>query len=229
MSCLGFKFFALISLLFMSLPISAQVAANNVDRQFHYTARNNNQVAVSDATHRFAYTADGKIKLRVKWEIVSDNVTGSEESVLTKDYFTEFSHTTIEKESSEYTVRRSGNTLHLSGRFKGRSVEKTIKIDNNGFYTNPTIGLIGFAKSGRRDEHFWFLRPDNLRLVRIKAKNLGEDSIEVSGRVWRAVKIQWGPTGLGSFFFREVYWFSAEHGIFLKNVSRSGVTTEMVY
>ena len=202
---------------------------NNSNRIYQYIARNENHILVSNATHHFASAADNEIYVLVVWNLAAEGISGTQKSVLTSNFSTKLSKTTIEKENSEYIVRRSGNILRISGLYKNKSVDKTFNIDENDFYTNPTIGLIGFAESGNHHEEFWFLRPDKLRPVRIKAKNLGIHSITVNGRTQQAIKIQWGPVGLGSLFFREEFWFSVEHGVFLKNISRKGITTEMVH
>ena len=198
--------------------------------QYQYVAtRISSGVEFSRATHRFDIHASGGIDATIHWVFTETGVEGAEQSLLSKDYAVISAHIVVKREDSDYTVSRTGNTVHLTGLFRGEKVDKSFTVDEYPLYTNPTVGLKGFILSGRNSSRFWLLRPDRPDILHMKVKFLDDEQIELNGRRVSAKTVKWGLTGIKSLFFSEVYWFSKTSGIFLKNISRrNGIVTELV-
>jgi hypothetical protein len=167
--------------------------------------------------------------MHVTWRFSESGIEGSEESRLTKNYSTTSSHIVVSKEGSDYRIKRTADTVRIYGLFKNSEIDKSITIDNHPFYTNPTIGLKGFLYSGRESDRFWLLRPDKPEILQMKVELQEDETIDVGGRQLNASRLKWGLTGIKALFFSEVYWYDRERFIFLKNISRDGIVTEIVF
>jgi hypothetical protein len=183
----------------------------------------------SEATHRFLVNASGEIEVTVHWVFSDTAIEGIDQSKLAKDYSTISAQVVVNKEGSDYTANRIGNVIKINGVFRNKTISKSIEIDENPFYTNPTIGLKGFILSGKEKAKFWLLRPDKPELLKMRVTRYGAEIIEIGGRRLEAIKLEWGLTGIGSLFFNEVYWFDRKNKVFLKNINRDGIVTEMVF
>ncbi len=107
----------------------------------------------------------------------------------------------------------SGKTITISGQFRGDSVNKTLEIDDTDWYQASSLSLRGLVASADREKEFWTIRSDTLTVHKIKAVKQGLETIEVSGTMKEAVRIELSLTGLLSHFWKSDYWFSVPEGI----------------
>jgi hypothetical protein len=211
--------------------VFAQTASGAVVRmeQHQYVAvRQSDQSEFSKAVHELVVYESGEIDMDVSWIFFETAIAGSDKSRLAENYSTITSHITVSKEGSDYRVKRSGDMVQIHGLFHNKKINKSIAIDNYPLYTNPTIGLKGFIRSGEKNSRFWLLHPEKPEVLRMKVELQGDEIIDINGRRFEARRLKWGLTGIKSLFFSETYWFDKEKAIFLKNVSREGIVTEIV-
>ncbi len=206
--------------------INSDVFSSN--EVYAYTSKDKKDNTISEATHQFSRNSSDEIIAAVRWQFTKTGISGVEKSLLAENYSTKCSHIVVEGEGTEYTVLRQGNEVRLSGVYQRQNIDKFLKIDKNPFYTNPTIGLIGFLQSEKKKSRFWLLRPDEPKVILMQAQNLGVEIIDIGGRSKKAIKVKWGLTGLRALFFQEIYWFSPKTILFLKNVNREGTKTEII-
>ncbi len=92
-------------------------------------------------------------------------------------------------------------------------MNKTLEIDDTDWYQASSLSLRGLVASADREKEFWTIRSDTLTVHKIKAVKQGLETIEVSGTMKEAVRIELSLTGLLSHFWKSDYWFSVPEGI----------------
>lgn len=199
--------------------------AANVERDKYRAFVDESGKLASEAVHALKPLPPVGYFLHIDWRIHTENLAGTEQSLLAQDFGTINVKTTIPRRKTEYVIRRDGTRLTFDGRYQGEPLHKTVDIDENPFFTNPTIGMRGFVLSGNDEGRFWMLRPDNLKVYRIKARRLEVDTLSVGGRSIEAVRVEWGLTGIKSLFYKRVYWFRKSDGLFVKAEEADGLIT----
>lgn len=145
-----------------------------------------------------------------------------EQFVLDKNYETQSFMASHPDEGTDYAGERSGNELIITGKLKGEEIEKTIAFDNRPFYYTPKFNLTGFILSDKENIEFWMLRKDKLSKYLMKAKKVGEETIEVNGKEIDVVKIYYSATGAGEKFYKRYYYYRKRDGLFIKKESPNG-------
>lgn len=131
-------------------------------------------------------------------------------------------------EHTDYVGERKGNLLLIKGTHNNKPVDKRMKIDNLPFFTNPTIGLEEFVRTGKKKMDFRTIRPDNLSQYKMKAENQGIQAITVGGKLIAVIQVKWRLTGLRSRFYSQTYWFRKSDGVFVKSKVSRGRFSELV-
>lgn len=119
-----------------------------------------------------------------------------------------------ESTRSRYRCERQGDELRFKGVFKGKEMDKRVGIDAAPFFFSPTIGLQGFARSGKPKADFWVV-DRGLDPRRMTATREGEENLKLGERELRAIRVRWTPSGLLSPFFSQTVWLRAEDGLYL--------------
>jgi hypothetical protein len=119
-----------------------------------------------------------------------------------------------ESTQSRYHGERRGDELRFTGVLKGKEIDKRVGIDAAPFFFSPTIGLQGFARSGKPKADFWVV-DRGLDARRMTVTREGEEDLKLGERVLRAIRVKWTPAGLLSPFFSQTVWLRAEDGLYL--------------
>ncbi len=127
----------------------------------------------------------------------------------------------------EFTGERRGDTLVVEGLFAGEAVRKSLEIDDKPFHYNWKVGLRDFVRSGEEKRRFWVLRPDNQTAYEFEAQRKEEATLTIDGSETRAVRIEWGLTGIRRMFYTGDHWHRVDDGYFLQG-EENGVLTELV-
>lgn len=127
----------------------------------------------------------------------------------------------------EFMGERRGDTLVVEGLFAGEAVRRRLEIDDKPFHYNWKVGLVDFVRSGEEKRRFWALRPDNQTAYEFEAQRKEEASLSIDGSETRAVRIEWGLTGIRRMFYTGDHWHRVEDGYFLRG-EENGVLTELV-
>lgn len=165
-------------------------------------------------------------RILVQWE---GKANGDKvEHVLGSDYAVRSWNVSDPKRETEYVGERTGDTLLIKGRNRGKEIDKRIKIDDHPFFFHPALGLSEFVRSGEKSQEFWTLRPDNLSEYKMKAENQGTETILVNGEPLKTIRVKWGLTGWLSGFYSQTFWFRESDGVFVKSKISRGLFTELV-
>jgi hypothetical protein len=134
-------------------------------------------------------------------------------------------HAITPNENTDYLGERIENTLVLNGTFKGKKINKIIRLDENPFFCHPILGLSEFARSPHQSCEFWILRPDNLAKYKLEALKLDVEYITVDCKKIKAIKVRWGLRGILSKLFSQTFWFRVSDGVFIKSQPSRGEFT----
>jgi len=129
----------------------------------------------------------------------------------------------VEKEPgrTRLSARRRGERILLSGRHKGRPVDKVLEIDGAPWYQATSLSLRGLIASDDSERVFWTIRCDTLTAHRIKAIKKGTEPIGESGND-RLLHIRLTLPGLLAPLWKSDYWFTLPDSVFYRFEGPSG-------
>jgi hypothetical protein len=119
-------------------------------------------------------------------------------------------------EQTRVTVERFDNSLLITGNFKGKAIEKRLTIDPLPWCQSLSISLRPFVLSCNDFLEFWILRPDTLKIYKIRASKLSSERLACNGRTINIQKVRLNLTGMLSFIMESYYWFRKNDGVFIK-------------
>ncbi len=122
-------------------------------------------------------------------------------------------------EETRVRARREGNKILLKGINKGKTIEKTFKINNMPWNQTFNIGLERFALSPAKELRFWSIGtmgPGRMKITKFAAKKKAEENINLDGQPLTAIHIQMSMTGLLSVFWKGHYWYRKSDGVFIR-------------
>ena len=125
--------------------------------------------------------------------------------------------------STDYTARRSGRTISVTGRSDGTRVDETFELDDE----DPWIqsierSLQPFVLSDRDRIRFWTVQPGELQLRKLQAARRGRTTIELDGRPTDVIEVRVSLPGIGSVFWSATYRFRASDGQFVQSEAVRG-------
>jgi hypothetical protein len=119
-------------------------------------------------------------------------------------------------EGTSVKAQRVGNTIQLRGIFRHQPVSKEYTIDSRPWYQYPEISLLDFALSAQQRMEFWIISPDDLNIFEFEAVKMGMETIEISGRSVKTIRIRIKALGFAGNFWHADYWFAIVDGSYLR-------------
>lgn len=153
----------------------------------------------------------------------------TDEFILDQDYdLVQWRRVTAE-ERTDFTVKREGDTLVVTGTFKGRPIKKKIPVEGKEVHIYPNYSLGKFALSGQKSMKLWSLRRDEMTKLPMTVRNDGEETIKVNGKDVKAIKVYYTIEGkLREKHFNHTYYFRKSDGLFIKKEEVKGEIEELV-
>lgn len=129
-----------------------------------------------------------------------------------------------DKVDHNFVAKRVNNTIHISGSFHGKPVEKTVKIDEDVWYNKLDHGLSAFAVSDQKELSFWVLKLlSDMDPIKMTAEKEGTERIRVGEQTYDAVKVK---LTLNHFILSKLWsarcWYRASDGLFLRYEGANG-------
>ncbi len=124
--------------------------------------------------------------------------------------------------NSEYQGVREENSIHLSGILQGKHFEKHESVDAAPWFEIICLSLFPFVNSNDRTITYWVFRPQDLKLIKMKATKEGAEILMINGSAVETHKVRLNLTGFLSMFWHGYYWFRASDGLFLRYEGASG-------
>lgn len=206
--------------LFLLALLTSSIAFAQM-KQYYQTHRLESGQVLYTASLTYEPLADDTLK--VTWRSEGNN-NHYEEYYLDDRYDTVRWHIFDENNGTDYWGQREGNRLHLRGTLEDEPLEKTVKIDGDPYYYNPTVNLALFAQTGEKRQKYWVLmredyKPFKKRFdpVKLKATNRGTTPLTLGDETFDAVELRWQPNGIFGFSYYRTYWFRASDGRFLRS------------
>jgi hypothetical protein len=117
---------------------------------------------------------------------------------------------------------RETNAIVVRGSFKGRVIDERLAVDQDPWYQATSLSLRGFVRSPAERIHFWTLRPDTLKAVKLTATKVAREEIKAAGRLETAVKVELRAGGWRAPFWKSHYWYRASDGLLLHFEGQNG-------
>ena len=123
----------------------------------------------------------------------------------------------IKQPDTDIRAERSGDTLRFSGRFAGKSINRSQAIDPRPWYQPLSYCLQQMVARGQQAASFWTIRPDTLAVLAMQAEKTGRDTIPSgNGGVQEANKVVIRLDGMMSNLWQAGYWFRPGDHLFLQ-------------
>jgi|GEM_PF-2617679 len=119
------------------------------------------------------------------------------------------------------TVRREADRLVFTGSAGGRPVRSQAAIGNDVWYGSKLL-LQGFILSQKKFEVFYMTRPEEQKVIKLRAEKQGLEEIAVAGSRITAVKIKCTLPEYPLLPWKSFFWYRASDGILLKSEERRG-------
>ncbi|MDD4954889.1 MAG: hypothetical protein PHP17_02485 [Candidatus Omnitrophica bacterium] len=126
------------------------------------------------------------------------------------------------------TAKRQKNSIKVTGTFRGKPIERNIRIDKNPWYQPMSFSLSKFIKSKKKVITFWTLNPEDLKPYKMKAFNYGKEIITVNDNEIKTYKVKIILTGLRSFFWHAFYWYRTDDGALIQYKGVDGPPTSPI-
>ncbi|MDO3378994.1 hypothetical protein [Geoalkalibacter halelectricus] len=125
------------------------------------------------------------------------------------------------RDDTDLEVHRDGKALDFRGRFQGRTLERSVHIDEIPWYQALSVGLRSLQSSDDSRLEFWMVRPDNLDVRRMRAEKQEITWIELGDERHWAQRFRITAAGVPARIWHGDYWLREDDGVFLRFVSRS--------
>lgn len=123
----------------------------------------------------------------------------------------------LKQPDTDVRVERVGDSLHFSGRFAGKAVDKREAIDSRPWCQPLSYSLQRMVANKRQNSTFWTIRPDTLEVLAMQANMDGSEEIAAeSGAMQPADKVVIRLDGLLSALWQAAYWFRQGDHLFLQ-------------
>jgi hypothetical protein len=120
------------------------------------------------------------------------------------------------KEGTHVLIRRLENRLQIQGSWEGEAVSMDRGIDDAPWYQATSLALRKLVFSSAMEDTFWTLRPDTLKVYKMTAEKVDEETISVNGESIPTEKIRLSVNGVPRLIYESHYWFRKEDGVFVR-------------
>jgi len=118
-------------------------------------------------------------------------------------------------EGTDFSAERSGDTVRVTGTFKGKKVAREIRIDAAPWYQvfGPLISELLPPGSSQRE--FWVVNPDDFSAHKMQARRTGLERIPLNGVPTDAQKVHFSPAGALALFWGADFWYRPSDAAYL--------------
>lgn len=113
-------------------------------------------------------------------------------------------------------IRRKENRLQIEGSWEGEAVSTDRGIDDAPWYQATSLALRKLVLSPATEDTFWTLRPNTLKVYKMTAEKIDEETISVNGESIPTEKIRLSVNGVPRLIYESHYWFRKADGVFVR-------------
>jgi hypothetical protein len=122
----------------------------------------------------------------------------------------------VPADGTDLSATRTGTAIRVSGRFKGRRIEKTFDTGGAPWYEYQELSLDAFGANHAQQILFATIDRAAMKLVRFRAQKTGPVEIDIQGRTERAVESVLLVEGIPEFLLRSRLWQRRSDGRYLR-------------
>lgn len=127
------------------------------------------------------------------------------------------------EDDTDFTAVLEDKNIKLKGKFKGKAVDKSLKLGDGLWYQMNEVNLSAFAKSDLEEILYYSIGTGNNRgamsLGEFASKKLGTETIEVNGKSYECVKVSTVLT-IFAFAWTGYYWYDKETGVLIQSATK---------
>ena len=128
-------------------------------------------------------------------------------------------------DNTEVSAEKVDGYIHLTGTFKGKTQDKTFRIDDGLWYQTMDMAMPAFIASAQEEILFYSIGTGDNRgamgLGEFAAKKCGVESIELNGKTYECDKISFVLTQF-SWAWTGYYWFDKQTGQMVQSGEKRG-------
>lgn len=128
-----------------------------------------------------------------------------------------------EEDDTDFTAVLENKSIKLKGKFKGKTVEKNLKLGEGLWYQMNEMNLSAFVKSDLEEILYYSIGTGNNRgamgLGEFASKKIGTEQIEVNGKKYECVKVSTVLT-MFAFAWTGYYWYDKETGVLIQSATK---------
>lgn len=128
-------------------------------------------------------------------------------------------------DNTEITAEKADGYIHLTGTFKGKSQDKTFRIEDGLWYQTMDMAMPAFIASAQEEILFYSIGTGDNRgamgLGEFAAKKCGEETVELNGKTYNCHKISFVLTQF-SWAWTGYYWFDKKTGQMIQSGEKKG-------
>lgn len=136
------------------------------------------------------------------------------------------------EDSTELSAVRENGVIHLTGTFKGKPQDKRLKIGDGLWYQLMDQAMPAFVMSEQEEILFYSIGTGNNRgamgLGEFSAKKLGEENVELNGKVRSCIKVSFVLT-MFSWAWTGLYWYDKDTGMLVRSGEKKGNGVNIQY
>jgi hypothetical protein len=122
----------------------------------------------------------------------------------------------ISSDNADITAWRVGNSIRFDGKRDDADISQSVEIDDSPWFQSLSYALGEFSQSRQDSVEFWFVRPDNLDVVKMRATRVGNEEVITDKGIFHARKVRISVSGFLSPFWKAFYWFRDSDGLFVR-------------
>lgn len=123
----------------------------------------------------------------------------------------------------DIVAERIEDFLHIKGIRFGEKYDQKIKIDERPWYQPLSFSLGPFLDSKKEYTSFWVIRADNIEVIALTARKMGEEKITLENKPVLTQKVEVRAEGFKSKFWHATYWYRKKDNLFLRYQSVHGL------
>jgi hypothetical protein len=129
----------------------------------------------------------------------------------------------VRDSNTDISAKRLGRIIRFEGTYNGEQIRRDVEIDESPWFQPLSYALGRFSQSHLDSIVFWTIRPDNLDVVKLRAKSAGEEQVITKAGRFPANKVSISLMGLLSHFWKAHYWFRRADGLFVRYEGANGL------
>jgi hypothetical protein len=126
-----------------------------------------------------------------------------------------------DKSGNRLTLVRQGRRMLLTGARNNQPVSQEFAVDDTAWY-GSILFMRDFVLSGAAETVFYMTKPEEDRVIKLKAIREAREVIPVDGDSVDTVRVRFTLPDFRSIFWSSTYWFRATDGLFVKSLETRG-------